>query len=529
VLTGNGLDNVIAGNDGNDALVGGGGADAMTGGLGDDTYYVDDAGDEVGELEDQGHDRVATSIGYALAADAEIEQLEAVNSAATDALDLTGNDFVNLIIGNNGVNFLFANGGNDQLLGLAGNDFLIGGTGADLMYGGTGDDTFYVDNIGDRAYENVGEGTDRIATLISYTLEDTSEVELLEATNTADTNAMDLTGSSSANLIIGNAGVNFLFGAGGNDTLVGLNGNDFLIGGAGADFMYGGQGDDTYYVDNLGDQASEAAGEGTDRIATSISYALIAGSEIELLESVNSTDTNAMDLTGSDSANTIIGNSGVNILSGAGGNDTLIALAGNDFLVGGTGVDTMYGGTGNDTYYVDHAGDVVTESAGQGNDRIAASVSFTLASGSEIETLEAVTRADTGAMNLTGNAINNAIVGNDGANTLDGKAGNDVLVGFGGADIFAFTTALGAGNVDHIADFVSGTDKIALDDAIFGAFSANAFVTGTQAGDADDRIVYNAATGQLFFDADGIGAGAQVLFAVLDGHPALAAGDFMTI
>jgi Ca2+-binding RTX toxin-like protein len=520
------------GTSGDDIFTGSGGADTMTGLAGNDTYYVDDAGDVVVEETGGGLDRIAASVSYVLAANAEVEQLEAVNSAATAAMDLTGNDFVNLIIGQAGVNFLFANGGNDQLIGLAGNDFLIGGSGADLMYGGTGDDTFYVDNIGDRAYENVGEGTDRIATLISYTLEDTSEVELLEATNTADTNAMDLTGSSSANLIIGNAGVNFLFGAGGNDTLVGLNGNDFLIGGTGADLMYGGQGDDTYYVDDIGDQANEVAGEGTDRIATSISYALIAGSEIELLESVNSADTIAMDLTGSSSANQIIGNNGVNVLRGDGGNDILIAHAGDDFLVGGAGNDTMFGGLGNDTFYVDAAGDVVNESAGQGNDRVASSVSYTLSA--EVETLEAVNRADTNAMDLTGNAGANSIVGNDGANILDGKGGSDLLVGYGGADTFAFTTALGAGNVDQIADFTLGLDRILLGGdsgepfaaLTAGSLAAASFVIATQAQDAGDRIIYNSTTGALSYDADGSGAGAAVQFATLVPGLALTAADF---
>jgi serralysin len=108
------------------------------------------------------------------------------------------------------------------------------------------------------------------------------------------------------------------------------------------------------------------------------------------------------------------------------------------------------------------------------------------------------------------------------------------LVGYGGADTFAFTSALGAGNVDVIADFVSGTDKIALDDAVFtalglGALSANAFVIGSAALDADDRIIYNSSNGGLFYDADGNGAGAAVQFATLSGAPALIASDFTVI
>jgi serralysin len=117
---------------------------------------------------------------------------------------------------------------------------------------------------------------------------------------------------------------------------------------------------------------------------------------------------------------------------------------------------------------------------------------------------------------------------------LNGGAGGDYLVGYGGADRFAFTTALGGGNIDQIADFLSGTDGIQLDDAVFtglglGALGANAFVVGTTAQDADDRIVYDSATGALFFDADGNGAGAAVQFATLIGHPALSASDFTVI
>ena len=109
-----------------------------------------------------------------------------------------------------------------------------------------------------------------------------------------------------------------------------------------------------------------------------------------------------------------------------------------------------------------------------------------------------------------------------------------MLTGFGGADSFAFTSALGGGNVDRIADFSAADDTIQLDDAVFaglalGALNANAFVIGSQAGDADDRIIYNQATGALLFDADGSGGGAAVQFATLDGAPTITASDFTVI
>jgi Ca2+-binding RTX toxin-like protein len=335
-----------------------------------------------------------------------------------------------------------------------------------------------------------------------------------------------------------------LNGKGGNDILFGYGGDDYLIGGTGIDTVYGGLGDDTYYVgtDDAGDTLVELAGEGNDRVAASVSYALGANASIELFEVTNSTSLDTIDLTGNQFGQTIVGNNGVNRLDGGGGNDlidglagddVLIGGAGDDYLIGGSGADSMDGGGGSDIFYVDNAADVVIDAVAPGNDRVAASVSYTLNADADIEIVEAITLSATNALDFTGNGFGQTMVGNNGANVLDGKGGADILAGLGGADTFAFTSAL-VSNVDLIADFVSGTDKIALDDAIFtglapGALPAGAFVIGSQAGDADDRIIYNGTTGQLFFDADGNGAGAAILFATLDGHPALVASDFTVI
>ena len=58
---GNGLANSLFGNIGNNLLDGGAGADAMSGGRGNDTYFVDNAGDEVIESAGQGNDTVFAS------------------------------------------------------------------------------------------------------------------------------------------------------------------------------------------------------------------------------------------------------------------------------------------------------------------------------------------------------------------------------------------------------------------------------------------------------------------------------------
>ena len=342
------------------------------------------------------------------------------------------------------------------------------------------------------------------------------------------------TGTDSPETLTGTAGIDVIYGLGGDDDISGLGGNDYLVGGAGVDQMDGGAGNDTYYVDDAADVVVEAAGQGNDRIAASVTYILGAGLEIETLEALNLTDTNAMDLQGNDLAQTIIGNAGVNILRGQAGDDVLLGLGGNDYLAGGTGADRMFGGTGNDTFYVDDAGDVVIEGGGEGVDRVAAIVSYQLAGGADVQILEAVTLGDTAPLQLVGNEIGQVVVGNAGDNLLDGGGGRDELIGLGGADTFRFATALGLGNIDHIQDFVSGTDRFALDDAVFtaltaGPLPAGAFVVGTAALDADDRIVYDQAAGRLLYDSDGNGAAAAVAFATVTPGLTLTASDFVVI
>ena len=52
-------------------------------------------------------------------------------------------------------------------------------------------------------------------------------------------------------------------------------------------------------------------------------------------------------------------------------------------------------------------------------------------------------------------------------------------------------------------------------------------MTGTGAGDATDRIIYDNTTGDLFYDADGSGVCAQVKFAHVTPLTALTNNDFI--
>ncbi|HEY5711884.1 MAG TPA: M10 family metallopeptidase C-terminal domain-containing protein, partial [Allosphingosinicella sp.] len=72
-------------------------------------------------------------------------------------------------------------------------------------------------------------------------------------------------------------------GGSGNDTINGNSVDNILNGGAGMDQLTGFAGNDLYFVDNAGDIVAELAGEGNDIVATSVSYALAAGTSIELL------------------------------------------------------------------------------------------------------------------------------------------------------------------------------------------------------------------------------------------------------
>ena len=70
----------LFGGDGNDGLNGGEGADSLIGGLGNDSYTVDNIGDLIVELTNQGIDRVTASMNYSLAG-SEIENLTLSGSA----------------------------------------------------------------------------------------------------------------------------------------------------------------------------------------------------------------------------------------------------------------------------------------------------------------------------------------------------------------------------------------------------------------------------------------------------------------
>jgi Ca2+-binding RTX toxin-like protein len=503
-LIGLGGTDSLTGGAGNDTLDGGTGDDTMVGGADDDVYSVDSSLDVVTELAGEGTDLVQSSVTYTLAAD--LENLTLTGSANIDG---TGNGVDNVLTANSGNNVLNGGAGNDTISGGAGNDSITGGLGVDAMSGGAGNDSFFVDDIGDTATELSGEGTDLVTSSVTFTLG--AHVENLTLTGAT---AINGTGNELNNIMTGNTGVN---------TMSGGAGNDLINGGFGADTLIGGEGNDTFLIENAGDTVVEAAGEGTDQVNSAVTHTLGAN-----VENLTLTGAVAINGTGNGLDNTIIGNGAANTLSGGGGNDT---------INGGLGADTMSGGAGNDAFVVDNAGDTVTEASGEGTDRVSSSVTFTLSA--DVENL---TLTGTGAINgtgngganeITGNAFNNILTGGAGNDTLSGANGDDRLVGGGGndsltggagADRFVYS-ALGDG-VDLIFGFTVGSDKIAVDDAVFGA--SFSFVSGAApvAAGPGATFLYNTVGAILSYDADGNGAGAAVVLAEFQTVVALTASDF---
>ncbi len=518
-LNGVGGTDSLVGLAGDDRLDGGAGIDTLVGGLGNDTYLVDSASDLITELLAEGDDTVLASATYSLLAKA--ANVESLTLSGTSAINGTGNALNNTLTGNSAANVLDGGAGNDTLIGGAGND------------------TYVVDNAADWIAELAAGGLDLVQSSLTLSLAAFAEVENLTLTGTAainaSGNALDntLSGNGAANVLDGGAGNDTLLGGAGTDSLLGLSGDDRLDGGAGIDTLVGGLGNDTYLVDSASDLITELLAEGDDTVLASATYSLLA--KAANVESLTLSGTSAINGTGNALNNTLTGNSAANVLDGGAGNDTLI------------------GGAGNDTYGVDSAGDLVQEAAAAGTDLVQASISFSLAS---LTNLENLTLTGTAAIQGSGNGLANVLTGNGAANllqggagadsfsggagndTLDGGLGADQLAGGSGADVFRFDTALELVNslavTDKITDFTtSQADRIELSHQVFtaltgaavsnGALSSAAFLSSSTgaATNASQRILYNSTTGLLSYDSDGNGLAAAYGFAQLTTLPAL--------
>ncbi|MEQ1953725.1 calcium-binding protein [Mesorhizobium sp. CN2-181] len=290
-----------------------------------------------------------------------------------------------------------------------------------------------------------------------------------------------------------------LNGGGYDDTIYGEDGNDTINGLLGNDTIYG-------------DDVTEGPGDGRDY------------------------------LRGYHGNDVLHGGGDNDRLYGEKHNDQLFGGSGNDMLNGGEGKDALDGGSGVDTasYSTPGEGPVVASLAN-------ASINTGPAAGDTYVSIENLIGSWYGD-HLNGNHAANSINGGRGNDYLKGYGGNDLLTGGSAQDVFIFNSTLdGANNVDTITDFgdddhgadpgnYTWDDAIWLDDAVFtalspGALAATAFKDlADGAKDADDRIVYNSATGNLYYDADGSGAAfGNIKFATMANLAELTAVDFLVI
>ncbi|WP_210527930.1 calcium-binding protein [Rubellimicrobium arenae] len=451
------------------------------------------------------------------------------------------------LYGGDGADFLYGGDGADSLYGGEGADVLGGAlqgaamprVAGDLLDGGAGDDVYFVENPDDVVVERPGGGADEVRAAVDFTLPEHVERLVLVGGGPMLRGGVGLRGT-------GNADGNLILGGLAGDTLLGLDGNDTLDGGAGADTLEGGAGDDVLIVDNLGDVVVEAAGGGLDRVEASVDATLAAG--VENLTLVGTADLSG---TGNLLGNRLIGNDGDNRLFGQKGNDRLHGGGGDDWLDGGAGSDFLSGGAGDDVYVLSSPDEVVREEQNSGEDVVRAGFSLTLA-----RNVEGLVLTGSGAVNGTGNELDNRITGTKRANILSGGSGEDVLDGRGGHDTLSGGAGVdhltgGAGNDsfvfaarsecgDHLSDFHAlpgDYDRIVIDAEGFGGGLAGGMLRASEfqcradnlAQDAGDRFIFRTTDRTLWFDGNGSARGGLTLVADLQDGAMLTHADILLV
>lgn len=506
-------------------------------------------------------------------------------SAGTDFI--IGSSYNNTLNGAGGNDVIEGRDGWDRLIGGEGDDVLAGGTGYNTLIGGAGIDTASYSAWATAVHVTLEDGNGTADMTIGRNLDSLQSIENVIGGAGNDT----ISGGNDDNTLTGGLGDDLLIDGGGTDHLYGREGNDTLKSTDivfGNDVFDGGDGLDTFSLDDLDVKNTIGNPVTIDLAAQAVLY---NGGADTLVSIENATGSNYADVIFGDSgANFLAGRAGNDRIEGNEGADIIRGGTGNDILTGGDGTDDIRGGDGNDTitdYSFDGSVDVINGGAGDDqlfNEQIESGGSWD--GGDGIDTLHLtgenmdnytidlgapsflilgtsfrsienlftsigddtitgsgggnildggrgadVIRGMGGNDTVAGGEDNDVLYGNGGADALRGGRGADTLFGGSGADRFVFELTPN-GEVDTLADMTTGVDKIVLSAAAFGFASAgplaaSAFVIGTAAADADDRIIYDTATGSIFFDADGNGAGASVQFATVALSANLNLGDFL--
>jgi Ca2+-binding RTX toxin-like protein len=356
-----------------------------------------------------------------------------------------------------------------------------------------------------------------------------------------------------------------------NDALSGLLGDDTFYGGAGDDFIVGASSN----FSNIGNDVI-FGGEGDDEIANR--FYGFAGFDANLRDQFDGGsgfDTLSADFSNqtadivfiSGQSNDIVFADGTyaknfeylrNFTSGS-GNDLIIqrerlstalynlssvenrffAGAGNDTINSGVGADVVDGGEGDDLLILDYSltDDVTTGpltgfTFGTGSTGLVSSASYQR-KGENGVALDSITASNIERYQITGTSKNDSFSGWHGNDVFKGLAGNDTITGFGGNDQFIFASGRSFVSVDlgidTIADFEVGKDRLILDPLTFTAGLSFANVaTDSDVASNSAFIVYSRATGNLFYNENGIAAdlGSGGQFAILGNKATLGASDF---
>jgi len=411
------------------------------------------------------------------------------------------------IMAGDGGNLVVLRGFNNLVETGDGADTIMAGPGNSTIASGDGEDIIRL-GTGHEHRVTAGAGNDRVLTAGVGGGNHHIDLGLGDDVAALATSASTVLGAEGADQISVTGSWNVVDGGAGADTLTGSGGF--------GNTLQGGEGEDRLAVTG-GDRSLLQGGGGNDRLASG---------------------------TGGD---TLEGGAGDDLLNGGAGHDVLAGGEGADTLLGGLGNDTLRGGLGDDFYLVDSIGDFVSEFGGGGADTVQSSVNQVLANGVETLVLAgpvALTGWGNATANvLLGNGGNNFLNGLQGADRIEGGGGNDTigghlgadtLSGGSGADAFRYGVLAEAGDV--IVDFNVVDDRIEVVGASWGggltagmAMGAR-FALGTATSAAGvGQFTYDAGTGALSWDANGVTAGGVTVIATLSAGLAFTAADIVII
>lgn len=382
-IYGNSLSNILHGDDGADRVVGGAGDDFIFGGAGND-------------------------------ASANFSGAYLDGGEGDDFVD--GGEGDDKVYGFSGNDRLMGGAGNDEVFGEQGNDIVFGGAGIDILYGGDANVDTGIDTVSYELVGATGNGVTidyRAATVFATGL-DIGTDQLYGFENTIGSQANDtvIGSDSSAETYSYFEGFDTFDGNGGSDTIsfqqfhsaIQID-QSILVGGA----FYGQSRD-----------KSDLVSGGTLRN-------LVAVTDVENIIGSDFDDIITTDAVG---LSTVLGGkgddiiaatgaaSGANQLSGGEGSDRFVELTGVNFVDGGAGID-----------WLDLSGSATS---------VTANLTTGLGEDDTLVSVENLRGADAlgGQDFLTGNELDNVIVGGLGVNVIYTGGGDDVVIYSGGFDAY---------------------------------------------------------------------------------------------